>query len=125
MVYAGTKGRLDQATTEFGSFTGFEHVPDVKIALVADLTRDYGPERGMRLLDAIKDTFTMTLQLLATCINRLALRELENIHERDSVVEEILKWVTNALTEPEFHQSIEAIWNRPKADSNFETQLGV
>ena len=34
LVYAGPEGRLDQETMEFGSFTGFEHVPDILFCLV-------------------------------------------------------------------------------------------
>ena len=29
LVYAGAKGGLDQETIEFGSFTGFERVPNI------------------------------------------------------------------------------------------------
>src|SRR4029079_12699918 len=34
---------------------GLKRVPDVEVALIADLVRDYGPERGKRMLAAIKE----------------------------------------------------------------------
>lgn len=34
---------------------GLKRVPDVEVALIADLVRDYGPERGARMLAKIKE----------------------------------------------------------------------
>jgi adenosine deaminase len=38
---------------------GFCRVPDVEIALVADLVRDYGPERGARMLSCVNEVKQM------------------------------------------------------------------
>jgi adenosine deaminase len=34
---------------------GLKRVPDVEVALIADLVRDYGPDRGARMLASIKE----------------------------------------------------------------------
>lgn len=49
----GSKGLDPQRITE-AVRQGMASVPEIEIALIADMVRDYGPEQGQRTLDAIR-----------------------------------------------------------------------